>query len=62
MLTALASVPIGCAETAIPLPSGFYACDAGDKAMIRDTLYFGRDRPMAAWFMVRSGTASSMIS
>jgi hypothetical protein len=45
MLTMLLSAVAGCAASSIPFQTGLSACEVGDQAMIRDTLYFGRNRP-----------------
>jgi hypothetical protein len=34
----------GCASS-LPIHSSIGACEAGDQSMVRDTLYFGRNRP-----------------
>src|SRR5690349_6029143 len=45
MLTVLISAVASCAEPSILFKTGLPACEVGDQAMIRDTLYFGRNRP-----------------
>jgi Protein of unknown function (DUF3574) len=35
----------GCASSSLPLRPSEGACEAGDQSMVRDTLYFGRNRP-----------------
>jgi hypothetical protein len=45
MVTMLLSAVTGCAGSSRPFETGLSACEAGDQAMVRDTLYFGRNRP-----------------
>jgi hypothetical protein len=35
----------GCASSSLPIRPSAGACEAGDQSMVRDTLYFGRNRP-----------------
>ena len=35
----------GCAASSLPIHPGIGTCEAGDQSMVRDTLYFGRNRP-----------------
>ena len=35
----------GCASSSSPIHPSGWACEAGDQSMVRDTLYFGRNRP-----------------
>jgi hypothetical protein len=35
----------GCASSSLPLRPSVGECEAGDQSMVRDTLYFGRNRP-----------------
>ena len=35
----------GCASSSLPIRPSIGACEAGDQSMVRDTLYFGRNRP-----------------
>jgi uncharacterized protein DUF3574 len=35
----------GCAASSLPIRPSAGACEAGDQSMVRDTLYFGRNRP-----------------
>src|SRR4051794_14139182 len=35
----------GCAPSSMPLQTSALACEPGDQAMVRDMLYFGRNRP-----------------
>ena len=35
----------GCASSSLPLHPSLWSCEAGDQSMVRDTLYFGRNRP-----------------
>lgn len=35
----------GCASSSLSLRPSEGACEAGDQSMVRDTLYFGRNRP-----------------
>lgn len=43
MLLALAAYATAC--THLPAPRARIACEPGDRAMVRDALYFGRNRP-----------------
>jgi hypothetical protein len=35
----------GCASSSLPLRPSVGECEAGDQSMVRDTLYFGHNRP-----------------
>ena len=35
----------GCASSSLPIHPSVGVCEAGDQSMVRDTLYFGRNRP-----------------
>src|SRR4051812_38501479 len=35
----------GCAPYFLPLQTSAFACEPGNQAMVRDTLYFGQNRP-----------------
>ena len=44
----LVLLPLGladCASSSLPINPTVGLCEAGDQAMVRDTLYFGRNRP-----------------
>lgn len=45
MLVALLLALAGCASSSLPIHPSIGACEAGDQSMVRDTLYFGRNRP-----------------
>jgi hypothetical protein len=45
ILAALLPAMTGCVATAGPVQSRGPACEIGDQGMVRDTLYFGRNRP-----------------
>ena len=45
MVTLLLSAVTGCADPSGLVKAGLSACEIGDRAMVRDTLYFGRNRP-----------------
>jgi hypothetical protein len=41
----IAGLLFGCAATPAPAPSPAPSCAAGDSLLVRETLYFGRNRP-----------------
>jgi hypothetical protein len=45
VLAALLPVMTGCVATTVPAQPRVPACETGDQGMVRDTLYFGRNRP-----------------
>jgi hypothetical protein len=45
MLALLVPAVAGCATSGIPVQSSISSCEAGDQSMVRDTLYFGHNRP-----------------
>jgi Protein of unknown function (DUF3574) len=44
MVTLLLSAVTGCVDSSSLIKTSLSACEIGDRAMIRDTLYFGRNR------------------
>jgi Protein of unknown function (DUF3574) len=44
MVTLLLSAVTGCVDSSDLFKTGLSDCEVGDRAMIRDTLYFGRNR------------------
>jgi hypothetical protein len=45
MLVLLPLGSAGCASSLLPNRPSVGVCEAGDQSMVRDTLYFGRNRP-----------------
>ena len=45
MLVLLPMGLVGCSSSSLPIHPSIATCEADDQSMVRDTLYFGRNRP-----------------